>query len=313
VNPLLAIVGPTGSGKSDLAIHLALLYDAEIVNFDSLQVYRYFNIGTAKVPEPDRRGVPHHLIDILDPNESFTAGEYARRAEFVIRDIADRGKLPILVGGTGFYLRALLDGLVEAPLRDEQLRHELLSRGERRAGLLHRFLRRLDPPSATRIHANDTNKIIRAIEVCLLARQPLSNIYQNPRTGLESFITLKLGLAPDRDKLKRRLDMRSELMFRNGIVDEIRSILARSYTGEEKPFESLGYRQALAYVRSEITWEQAIEDTQVKTRQYAKRQLTWFRRESNIEWLSGFGNEPDVERSASDTVANWLKQNPPFA
>jgi tRNA dimethylallyltransferase len=310
---MVAIVGPTGSGKSNLALFLAQRYDAEIVNFDSLQLYRFFNVGTAKVPESGRHGIPHHLLDIADPREVFTAGEYARRATAVTTEIAARGRLPLLVGGTGFYLRALLEGLAQAPARDPELRRRLEAAAVQRAGLLHRLLRRMDPLTAARIHANDTNKLIRAIEICILARQPASTLYKRGRTPFHPFIVLKLGLDPDRDQLKKKLDFRAEAMFRGGILDEIRSLLALGYTGDEKPFESLGYKQALAHLRGELTWEQAIEETKLRTRQYAKRQMTWFRRESGIQWLKGFGDEPEVQLSAADKVAFWLKHLPPLA
>ncbi len=199
--PLVAIAGPTGSGKSDLALALAERYRGEIVNCDSIQVYRGFDIGAAKLPEAARRGIPHHLIDIVGPGELFTAGEYARRAREALGEISARGRLPILAGGTGFYLRALLDGLFAGPTRDQAVRDRLAARETRRAGSLHRLLRRFDPAAAARIHPNDTPKVMRAVEIRMLSRRPATEMFGNGRQALTGYRTLKLGLLPDREAL----------------------------------------------------------------------------------------------------------------
>ena len=305
-HPLLAIVGPTASGKSDLALLLAedlAQRGAEIINCDSVQLYRHFDIGTAKPAPVERRGVPHHLLDALDPRETCTAGEYARRARAVLDDLRVRGAVPIFVGGTGFYLRATLEGLFPGPARDDELRRRLARRaGERSGAYLHRLLRRLDPASASRIHANDAPKMIRAIEVCLRARRPMSALFRETQGHgkLEGFRVLKIGLAPPRRELCERINSRAARMFHGGLLDEVRDILARGVPRTAKPFQSHGYMEALAVVEGRMTLEEAITSTQVRTRQYAKRQMTWFRRERGVHWLAAFGDAPATQHAALD-------------
>jgi tRNA dimethylallyltransferase len=293
---LLAVVGPTASGKSDLALFLASRLGGEIVNCDSLQVYRGFDIGTAKAIAPD---VPHHLFDILDPLDTFTAGEYARRAAATVTEIAARGRLPVLAGGTGFYLRALLEGLAPAPERNEELRTHL---GEHRAMALHRLLRRLDPAVAGRVHPNDKPKIMRALEVCVEARRPMSSVWAGGRQGLEGFHVVKLGLNPPRPQLYERINQRTHRMYERGLVDEVRALLAAGIPETAKPFEAPGYTEALAVVRGTMTPAEAIDLTQRRTRQYAKRQTTWFRKERDMNWLPGFGDDPSMQQLGLDIV-----------
>jgi tRNA dimethylallyltransferase len=300
------VVGPTGSGKSGLALELAERFGGEIVNCDSLQVYRWFDIGAAKLPEAERRGIPHHLIDIRDPGSVFTAGEYARLARQAIAGITQRGRLPIVAGGTGFYLRALLDGLFEGPGRDQPLRDRLGTREARRRGSLHRLLTRFDPQTADRIHAHDVPKVTRALEVCLLARRPASELFRAGRNPLRGYAQLKLGLLPGREALHARLDARCRAMFESGLVEEVRRILAMGYPPSIKPFESLGYRQALQLVQGELSLREAIFYAQRTTRQYAKRQITWFRREAGLEWLPGFGDSPPIRDAAMARVEAFL-------
>ena len=304
--PLVAVAGPTGSGKSDLALEIARQFHGEIVNCDSLQVYRHFDIGTAKTPESERRGITHHLIDILTPDHLFTAGEYARLARETLHAISLRGRLPILVGGTGFYLRALLDGLFEGPSRDQALRDRLALREARRPGSLHRLLRRLDAAAARKIHPHDVPKVTRALEVCLLTRRPVSELYQQGRDALCGYRRLKLGLLPDRDALYQRLDERCAAMFEKGLIEEVQSILALGFPAESKPFESHGYKQTLQYIRGELNLREAIFYAQRNTRQYAKRQLTWFRREPSMIWLKGFADTPGIRGSAMEQVERFL-------
>jgi tRNA dimethylallyltransferase len=285
---------------------IAAHFQGEIINCDSLQVYRHFDIGTAKLPESERRGIPHHLIDIVDPNELFTAGEYARRARETIDGIDNRGGLPILAGGTGFYLRALVDGLFEGPTRDQSLRDRLAAREQRRPGSLNRLLRRFDPQSASKIHANDVPKTMRALEVCLLTRRPVSQLFQRGRNALTGYRVLKLGLLPDRDDLYRRLDARCAAMFESGLIDEVNRILSLGFTGVEKPFESHGYKQALQLIRHELSPRDAVFYAQRNTRQYAKRQITWFRREAGLEWLRGFGSDSEMQKTALARVSEFL-------
>ena len=303
---MVAVGGPTGSGKSDLALLIAETFDGEIVNCDSLQVYRHFDIGTAKLPLAGRRGIPHHLIDILDPSQLFTAGEYARLARATIAEISARGRLPILAGGTGFYLRALLEGLFEGPARDQPLRDRLAAREARRPASLHRLLRRFDSAAAAKIHANDIPKVTRALEICLLTRQPVSRLFQQGRDALRGYRTLKLGLLPDRETLNPRLDARCAWMFEHGLVEEVRRILALGFSPACKPFESHGYKQALQLIQGELSPRDAVFYAQRNTRHYAKRQITWFRRERELQWLRGFGDAPQIRQAALAHVAGFL-------
>jgi len=306
---LVAVAGPTGSGKSDLALLIAETFDGEIVNCDSLQVYRHFDIGTAKLPLAERRGIPHHLIDILDPGQLFTAGEYARLARATIAEISARGRLPILAGGTGFYLRALLEGLFEGPARDQPLRDRLAAREARRPASLHRLLRRFDSTAAAKIHANDIPKVTRALEICLLTRQPVSRLFQQGRDALRGYRTLKLGLLPDRETLNPRLDARCAWMFEHGLVEEVRRILALGFSPACKPFESHGYKQALQLIQGELSPRDAVFYAQRNTRHYAKRQITWFRRERELQWLKGFGDAPQIRQTALAHVAGFLSHS----
>jgi tRNA dimethylallyltransferase len=301
--PLPVVIGPTGSGKSDLSLFIARALDAEIVNCDSLQVYRGFDIGTAKVPAPERQGIPHHLIDIVEPKDLFTAGDYARVAETAIREISARGRTVVLVGGTGFYLRGLLEGLSPGPARDDILRARLLKREQMRPGIVHRMLARLDPTSAARIHPNDKNKTLRALEVRLLERAPISSMFERGRASLSGFLPVKIGLDPPRDLLYSRLNERARRMFDPGssegsLVEEVHRLLSEGVSPQAKPFESLGYKQVLQMLQGRLTEEQALESTQLETRRYAKRQLTWFRKEQAVHWIAGFGDEPRVQTEA---------------
>ena len=312
VRPLVAVAGPTGSGKSELALAIAERFDGEIVNCDSLQVYRYFDIGTAKLRPEQRRGIPHHLIDIVDPDQLFTAGEYARLARETIAGISVRGRLPILAGGTGFYLRALLDGLFEGPPRDQALRDRLAARERRRPGSLHRLLARLDSATAPKIHRNDVPKVTRALEVCLLMRRPVSELFRQGRDALRGYRTLKLGLLPDRDALYEVLDLRCAAMFEGGLVEEVRDILSRGFAPELKPFESHGYKQARQLLVGELNLREAVFYAQRNTRNYAKRQLTWFRREPGLVWLKGFGHAAPIREAALECVASFLQATQPY-
>jgi tRNA dimethylallyltransferase len=304
--PLIAIVGPTGSGKSALALRICEEFGGAIVNCDSLQIYRYFDIGTAKTPLAERRGIPHHLLDIRNPDQTCTAGEYAALARPLLASIAPAA-LPVVTGGTGFYLRALLDGLFPAPSRDDEVRARLASREQRRAGSLHRLLRRFDPAAARTIHANDVPKLIRALEVYLLTRRPITSWFAEGRKPLAGFRTLKIALAPPRDLLYQRLDERYQKMVAEGLAAEVQSILDMGWPESSKPFESHGYRQTLRMLRGEITLEQATEDAKKNTRHYAKRQMTWFRKEAGVEWLSGFGEDSALQRAAIDLVLRHVK------
>jgi len=301
------VAGPTGSGKSSLALEIAAEFNGEIVNCDSLQVYRHFDIGTAKLPPEERRAIPHHLIDIKNPDQLFTAGEYARLARETIAGITARGRLPIIAGGTGFYLRALLDGLFEGPSRDQSLRDRLGSREQKRPGSLHRLLTRFDSEAARKIHRNDVPKVMRALEVCLLMRRPVSEMFCEGRDALRGYRTLKLGLLPDRDDLYPRLDARCAAMFDVGLVEEVKHILSLGYAATAKPFESHGYKQALQHIHGELNLREAVFYAQRNTRQYAKRQITWFRREPGLVWLKGFADSPGIYDGVRERITNFLR------
>lgn len=304
VLPLLVIAGPTGSGKTSLALRIASEFHGEIVNCDSLQLYQGFNIGTAKTPPENRQGIPHHLFDVLSPEIGYSAGEYARAARKVLEEISARKQLPVVAGGTGFYLGALLRGLPALPAKDEAVRRRLILREERRPGSLHKILLRLDPGSARRIHSNDVQKLIRAVELRLLTSKPRPP--QDVAGALVGYRVLVLGLDPDREELARRLECRAREMFHSGLIDEVRGLLKQGCSGKEKPFEALGYRQALQVLRGECSVEQAIESTVIATRQYAKRQRTWFRREPDIHWIHGFGDEDASQQIASKMIRDWI-------
>jgi tRNA dimethylallyltransferase len=308
MQPLVVVLGPTGSGKTDLALSVAQLFDGELVGCDSLQIYRHFNLGTAKTPPSERCGIAHHLIDLIDPDRTFTAGDYARSGREALAGITARGKLPVVAGGTGFYLRALLEGLFPGPERDEALRERLFRREQARPGFLHRLLRRLDQPTAARIHPHDAKKLIRAIEVSMLRRMPMSEQFQAGRDRLTGYRVLKVGLAPPRALLHQRLDQRLARMFEDGLVEEARRILALGFSRTAKPFESVGYKEALAVIAGRMTPPRALAAAQLATRQYAKRQMTWFRRETDVVWLEGFGGDQEIRDTALSLVRGFLVQ-----
>ena len=304
--PLIAVVGPTGSGKSELALSIAAAHGGEVLNSDSIQLYRYFDIGSAKLAQAGRRGIPHHLIDILDPDQEFSAGEYARRGRQVLAEISARGALPVVVGGTGFYLRALLEGLFPGPGRDQAVRLRLAAREKRRPGSLHRLLSRFDPITAARIHATDVQKLIRAVEVRVLTQRPPSELYAAGRDALQGYRVLKIGVDPPRQALYHRLDQRCQRMFAQGLVPEVQHILASGYPPTSKPFEALGYRQALQLVRGDLTPEEALLEAQRATRRYSKRQWTWFRRDPEVQWFPGFGDDDSMKIAVLERVAEFL-------
>ena len=295
---LVAVVGPTGSGKTALSLALAERFTGEIVNCDSVAIYRDFNIGSAKPSAEERARAPHHLFDAIDPSHYMTAGEYARRARQVLDDIKRRGRTPIVVGGTGLYLRALLEGLFPGPERSEELRERLRARQQQRgAEWLLRILQRLDPQAAANIHPNDTPKVVRAIEVCLASREPMSELWKKGRDPLPGFRILRLGLNPERNALYTRINERARRMFDNGLVEETKRLLEK-YPGAWA-LSALGYKQAAQYLRGEIDLKLAIWAAQQAHRNYAKRQMTWFRREPEVEWIAGFGDEARVQQEAA--------------
>ncbi|HLM80250.1 MAG TPA: tRNA (adenosine(37)-N6)-dimethylallyltransferase MiaA [Terriglobales bacterium] len=326
--PLVVVVlGPTASGKTALALAIARRFHGEIVNCDSVAMYREFEIGTAKPSAAERAEIPHHLLDCVDPRTDISAGEYARQARQVLREIVlrdnvlredvlreneQRRRLPIVSGGTGLYLRALLEGLFPGPERSEELRNKLRSRVEKHGPEhLHRILRRLDATAASRIHANDVPKVIRAIEVCLASRQPsrrtsrqtsrqtMTELWRQGREPLGGFRILRLGLNPEREALYARINQRAAKMFDDeviagGIVAETETLL-KKYGDQARPLKSLGYKQALQFLRGELDRESALAAAQQAHRNYAKRQITWFRQEPDVHWLAGFGDDPAIQ------------------
>ena len=297
--PLVAIVGPTASGKSALGVWLAERLNGEVVACDSTQLYRGFDIGTAKPSLEERRGVPHHLLDVLDAGEEATAGGYRERAIAVLADLRAWKKLPIFTVGTGLYLRALLEGLADMPVRSEELRARLrASAAEHPPGHLHRVLEKTDPVSAEKIAAADEQKLIRAIEVCLLTKKPLSEVHRSGRKALEGWRVVKVGLAPEREKLYERVHGRTDAMLGCGWLDEVKGLVERSTPENAKGFDFIGYRELRAVLRGEMRMEEARAAIQQATRRYAKRQMTWFRREAGVQWLNGFGDEERIQKAA---------------
>ena len=315
---LVVILGPTASGKTALSLKIAEQIAGEIVSCDSVAVYRQFDIGTAKPNKAEQVRVRHHLIDVASPTEEFTAGDYSRFARKVIAEISGRGCLPIVVGGTGLYLRALLEGLFEGPARSEQLRIRLRRQADQRTiEHLHRILSRLDPEAAAKIHPNDTPKLIRAIEVCLLAGERLTVMWDKGRDPLTGFRILRIGLEPDRNLLYERINARCVAMFESGLITETRQLLTAYQSPDAinesdprpvaRPLGSLGYRQAAQHLRGEFSSDVALLATQQAHRNYAKRQLTWFRREPAVTWFGSFGDDPEVQHEAVKIVGREME------
>ena len=305
--PLLVVVlGPTASGKTALSLAIARRFCGEIVNCDSVAMYREFEIGTAKPSAAERAEVAHHLLDYIDPDAHVTAGEYARQARQVLTEIRQRKHLPIVSGGTGLYLRALLEGLFPGPQRSEELRERLRARA-RVCGseYLHRILQRLDSSTAERIHANDVPKMIRAIEVCLTARQPMSELLRQGREPLRGFRILGLGLNPDRGALYARIDERASKMFEAGLIEETKKLIAK-YGEGARPLTSSGYKQAVQFLRGEFNRKAAVCTAQQAHRNYAKRQITWFRREPDVHWLAGMGDDPEIQAAAMELISQAI-------
>jgi tRNA dimethylallyltransferase len=297
---MVAVVGPTGSGKSELAVALAEELSGEVVSCDALQVYRGLDVGTAKLPVAHRRGVPHHLLDEIDADREFSAAEYVSRAVPVIEGIAGRGRLPLVVGGTGLYLRALRNGLFEGPGRLPDLRERLSKLMERRGTrALHRVLRRCDPVLAARVHPNDRVRLVRGVEVALAAGKPMSELMMSRRRPLADFHDILVGLRPRRDVLEKRIAARVATMFSSGLVEEVGRL--RDAFGTDSPaFKAIGYREALRLLSGEMTEREAKESTTRATLRYSKRQMTWFRREPGVRWFDGCGEDATLRTCVSE-------------
>ncbi|HEX8455975.1 MAG TPA: tRNA (adenosine(37)-N6)-dimethylallyltransferase MiaA [Pyrinomonadaceae bacterium] len=311
--PIIAVVGPTASGKSDLGIELALRFGGEIINCDSVQVYQGIEIATAKVPLAERRGVPHHLLDFVPPTINYTAGAWAEAAVRQIAEIEARGRLALLVGGTGFYLRALRQPFFPSPPTDALLRARLTKLRERRgAEHLHALLRRLDPASAARLEPRDWSRVQRALEVRLQTGAPLSLQQPARPAPPASAARLRLfALQPPRAALYARIDARAEQHFEAGLVEEVRRLLEAGVPSDTSALGAHGYRRVVEYLRGERTLRSALEQTKLDVRHYSKRQLTWFRREPGVEWFEGFGDSPEVQGRVVARVSELLETNAP--
>jgi tRNA dimethylallyltransferase len=295
--PAVAVIGPTGSGKSRLGLELAARFRGEIISCDALQIYRHMDIGTAKASGEERRAVAHHMLDLIEPCESFSAGDYQRLGRKAMGDIRSRDRIPFVVGGSGFYLRALIEGLFEGPGRNEALRTRMRGMINRYgARRLHRVLRRVDEESATRIMENDSERVIRALEVFFATRSPMSRWQRKPRETLRGFRWLKLGISWPRETLYDRIDARVEEMIHAGFPEEVRSLLER-YSINCQSLKAIGYSQMAEYIAGSCSMQEAVEDTQRASRHYAKRQLTWFRSDPEIIWLDGSDWDALVEEA----------------
>lgn len=305
--PLVAIVGPTASGKSALGAALARKFGGEVLACDSTQVYRGFNIGTAKPTADERAGVPHHLLDLVDPTFAFTAGEYRARAVAVLEDLRQRSRLPVFTVGTGLYLRALLEGLADAPARSEELRARLEALADAHSlQYLQRVLRRFDPEAAKRIGPRDRPKLIRAIEVCLLTGRSLTEVHQSGREALQGYAPIKIGLQPHRAELYDRIERRVQTMLDRGWLEEVASLVRNGVPLAAKPFDFIGYKELRAHLEGTVTLAAAKKAISQATRRYAKRQITWFRKEPLVHWLPGFGDDPAIVEAAERFVEAQL-------
>jgi len=299
-HPLIAIVGPTASGKSALALRVARAAGGEIVSCDSQQVYRGLDIGTAKASGVERAEVRHHLIDVVAPDEPFSAAEYARRARAVLTEIVARGRLPVVAGGTGLYLRALIEGLFDGPSRDDETRRRLEALGERFGDLrLHRLLRHLDPAAAERIQPRDRVRIVRALEVFRVTGRRLSEHHGEPVAPLEGYRTFLVGLEPDRGWLRGVVETRTRGMLEGGLVEEVQGLLGQGYGPELRPLQAIGYREAVAVVQGRMSREEAETAIVTATMRFAKRQMTWFRNQAEVTWFS-------EAEGAFAAVMEWL-------
>jgi len=302
---LVAVLGATGSGKSALSLTLARRFKGEIISCDSVAVYRGMEVGTAKPSGTERAEIPHHLLDLLDPDEAMTAGDWARMARIVAHDVVSRGRLPIVQGGSGLYLRALTEGLAALPPRCPALRARLLASAQSRPpGYLHRLLRRVNAPAAGRIHPNDQLKLIRAIEIALGGRPKAA-----AQGALQGFRLLRIGLDPPRAALYERLNHRAAGMFTDGLLAETRA-LQHGYGTGAQALGALGYREAAAVLSGSLGEEAAVTMMQQGHRNYAKRQMTWFRREPEVHWLPGFGDTQEIGEQAAQLVAAALEASP---
>lgn len=290
------IVGPTASGKSELGLKLAVVRNGEIINLDSVQVYRGIYIATAKVPQAERRGIQHHLIDIVEPTENFTAGDYASLAERTIREVESRNHTAIIVGGTGFYLRALMNPLFEGPKTDLKLRERLaVLRDRRGAEHLHRILKRVDPSAATRLSPRDWPRTMRALEVYFQTGRRMSEAQSEMPAAPQFASRIRVvALNPPRDALYARINKRADEMFESGLIEEVEALISSGLPATAKAFQAHGYRRVVEYLLGKRTREDALNQMKLDTRHYAKRQLSWWRSWPGVKWIDRFGEEPEA-------------------
>lgn len=311
--PLIVIAGPTASGKSELAVWLARRLGGEIVNCDALQVYRGLDTGTAKAPAEIRREIPHHLLDVVEIDEFFSAGRFQKLARTALEEIRRRGRIPVLTGGTGFYLRTLRDGIFEGPERDPAFRERLERICRRRgAGVLHRLLARRDPRSAERIARLDYQRIARALEVFALTGRPMSEQFGGSEAPLAGFDWRGFYLNLPRELLYSRINRRVELMLAAGWLEEVRALLAAGVNPRAKGMEAIGYRQLVSHLQGAKTLEEAVAEIQMETRRYAKRQITWFRKESGLLPVTGDGGDPAVQQTVWQDLQEYFGRGKPF-
>ncbi len=305
--PAIAVVGPTASGKTGLALALARRFHGEILSCDALQVYRGMDIGTAKASAAERAAVRHHLLDIRDPDQDFSAGDFMELGRAALRDMRARKVTPLVVGGTGFYLRALIEGLFEGPGRSEETRARIRRILERKGGRerIRAALERADPAAAAQIQPADMDRTIRALEVWWVSGRPMSWWQQQPRDRLEGCRWLKLGISWPREQLYARIDRRVDGMMRAGFADEVRRLRER-YPAGLHAFKAIGYRQILACLEGDVSPEAAVEEAKRESRRYAKRQLTWFRSDSEIIWLEGPAGADQIFNEASARSESFL-------
>jgi tRNA dimethylallyltransferase len=301
--PVVLVAGPTGVGKTAFAVELARKLGSEIVNADSMQVYRHMDIGTAKPTPEERSAVAHHLLDVVDPDEPFDAGDYLERARPVIRTLHEAGKVPLVVGGTGLYLKVLTRGICAGAPGDPQVRSRLIEE-EQTLGLpaLHERLLEVDPALGARLHPNDRQRILRALEVFHHSGKPLSHWQQQHRFEDAPYRTVKIFLNREREELYARIDARVETMMAQGFLDEVRKLLALGYGPELKPMQSLGYRQLARHLRGELSLDEALAEIRRDTRRYAKRQLTWFRADPEFRWFAAGDREELAARIAREVI-----------
>ncbi len=301
---IIAICGPTGVGKTGFAIHLAKAFDGEIIGADSMQIYKFMDIGTAKPDEHERSMAPHHLIDFIDPGDTFDAARYAKTAAYTVETIAGRGRLPIVAGGTGFYIKALIYGLFKGH-KPDQLMLEALEQEKKEKGShgLYERLKSLDPETATRLHPNDGFRIIRALEVISSTGSSITTLQKQHGFLDECYTTLKIGLKMEREKLYARIDKRVDIMMEQGLINEVKKLNQMGYHCGLKPMKSIGYRHICDYLKGSVTWDETLRLLKRDTRRYAKRQFTWFRKETDIIWL-----EPWETKKAEQLVCQFLNE-----